>query len=51
MVQNKKYIQSAKYFSAKKIPLMVLLLDGNSEHVAHASMIIGLFGEKKSDFY
>ena len=35
IVQNKKYIQSAKYFSAKKIPTIALLLDGNSEHVAH----------------
>ena len=28
-------------------PSSVLNLDGNSEHVAHAWMKIGLFGEKK----
>ena len=27
---------------------MVLILDGNSEHVAHAERKIGLFGEKQS---
>ena len=29
---------------------MVLILDGNSEHVAHAKRKIGLFGEKKKRF-
>ena len=29
--------------------VMVLILDGNSEHVAHAWTRLGLYGEKKSD--
>ena len=29
---------------------MVLILDGNSEHVKHAWKKIGLSGEKKSEF-
>ena len=29
---------------------MVLILDGNSEHVAHVCRKIGLFGEKKNRF-
>ena len=29
---------------------MVPILDGNSEHVAHASRKIGLYGEKKIRF-
>ena len=28
------------------VPIMVLMLDGSSEHVAHAIRKIGLFGEK-----
>ena len=28
--------------------IMVLILDSNSEHVAHARMKIGLFGEEKN---
>ena len=31
------------------VSTMVLILDGNSEHVAHASRKLGLFGEKKCD--
>ena len=30
------------------LPSMVLILDGNSEHVAHASRKIGLFEEKNT---
>ena len=27
---------------------LLLILDGNSQHVAHASRKVGLFGEKKN---
>ena len=35
----------------KTLELMVLILDGSSEHVANVRCKIGVFREKKSDFF
>ena len=37
-------------WQVRPIETMVLILDGNSEHVAHALNEIGLFGEKQIRF-
>ena len=41
--------RNLKIIRISVVQTMVLVLDGNSEHFAHALRKIGLFGEKRND--
>ena len=42
---------SRQGWNCDKVLTMVLILDGNWEHIAHACRKIGLFEEEKSDLW